>query len=134
MPSIAAQSRRADSIGATDRGWTWQRRTMCAGLLAILVARPASAGPCAGHCMLGRGLAAQLCSECHLIGREPQAGGILGLPFPAIANAPSTTGLSLSVFLRSHHQRMPSLRQERDEMDAIIDYILSLKGSEVRRL
>lgn len=84
--------------------------------------------------MVGRSLAAQLCSECHLIGHEPQASGFLGLPFLAIANSPSTTGLSLSVFLRSHHQRMPSLRLERDEIDAIIDYILSLRGNEAQRL
>jgi hypothetical protein len=41
---------------------------------------------------------------------------------------PSTTGPALAVFLQSHHERMPSLRPDRDEMDAVIDYILSLKG------
>lgn len=85
------------------------------------------------HRVRGQSLAAKFCSECHLIGREPQANGLVGLPFLAIAVLPSTTALSLSVFLQSHHQRMPSLRLDRDEMDAIIDYILSLKGHEVQR-
>ncbi|CAO4139026.1 hypothetical protein [Methylorubrum aminovorans] len=33
-----------------------------------------------------------------------------------------------SLILQSHHERMPSLRLDRDEMDAAIDYILSLKS------
>ena len=37
--------------------------------------------------------------------------------------------VSLNVFLQSHHQQMPSLRLDRDEMNAVIDYILSLKVS-----
>ena len=40
----------------------------------------------------------------------------------------ATTGLALNVFLQSHHQKMPSLRLDRDELDAVIDYILSLKS------
>jgi len=40
---------------------------------------------------------------------------------------PSTTGLALNLFLQSHRQWMPSIRLDRDEMDAVIDYILSLK-------
>lgn len=43
---------------------------------------------------------------------------------------PSTTGPALNVFLQSHHRRMPSLRLDRDELDAVIDYILSLKEAE----
>ncbi|MGH1571147.1 c-type cytochrome [Methylobacterium sp. P31] len=134
MPSAATASLHPDSTQATARRWARHRLALCAGLLTSLVSLPAAAGSCGGHCLAGRSLAAQFCSECHLIGREPQASGFLGLPFLAIANSPSTTGLSLSVFLRSHHQRMPSFRLERDEMDAIIDYILSLRGSEAQRL
>ncbi|MFH6782033.1 MULTISPECIES: c-type cytochrome [Methylobacterium] len=76
----------------------------------------------------GQLLAVQLCSACHAVGREQNAGGFVGPSFVGIATMPSTTGLALSVFLQSHHQRMPSLRLERDERDAIIDYILSLKA------
>ncbi|MGU3340770.1 hypothetical protein ACLBXJ_22370 [Methylobacterium mesophilicum] len=41
---------------------------------------------------------------------------------------PSTTGPALYVFLQSHHDRMPSLRLDREETIAVIDYILSLKA------
>lgn len=76
----------------------------------------------------GRAVAAQLCSSCHAIGREPQEGGSVGPSFVRIANMKATTGLALNVFLQSHHQKMPSLRLDRDELDAVIDYILSLKS------
>lgn len=87
-----------------------------------------SAGSLAGDQRVrGRTIATQLCIHCHVIGREPQAGEFVGPAFLRVANMPSTTGLSLNVFLQSHHQRMPSVRLDRDEMDAVIDYILSLK-------
>lgn len=55
---------------------------------------------------------------------------LVGPSFVQVANMPSTTGLALNVFLQSHHQHMPSLRLDRDEVDAVIDYILSLKAKE----
>jgi hypothetical protein len=39
----------------------------------------------------------------------------------------STTGPALGVVLQSHHEQMPSRRLDRDEMEAVIDPILSLK-------
>ncbi len=101
---------------------------------AALLAAMLTAGTClpAAGADAGRGriLAVQLCSRCHVIGREQTAGGFVGPSFVGIAAMPSTTGLALSVFLQNHHQRMPSLRLERDERDAIIDYILSLKAGQ----
>ena len=38
---------------------------------------------------------------------------------------PSTTGPALGVVLRSHHEQMPSLRLDRDEMEPVIDSILA---------
>jgi hypothetical protein len=43
---------------------------------------------------------------------------------------PSTTGMALDVFLPSQHPSMSSVRLDRDKMDAVIDYILSLKAAE----
>ncbi|AWN42802.1 c-type cytochrome [Methylobacterium durans] len=97
-------------------------------LLAASIARPA-ADPAEDHRVRGWTIATQLCIQCHVIGRGPQAGEFVGPAFLRVANMPSTTGMSLNVFLQSHHQRMPSLRLDRDEMDAVIAYILSLKGT-----
>ncbi|MBX9930556.1 MAG: hypothetical protein K2Y56_03305 [Methylobacterium sp.] len=41
---------------------------------------------------------------------------------------PPTAGWALNVFLRSHYQGTPSIRLDRDEMDAVIDDILTLKS------
>ncbi len=102
-----------------------------AAVLAVVLAACAgasAAGPREDHRVRGWTIATQLCSECHVIGRASQPGVFAGPAFLRVANMPSTTGPALSVFLQSHHQRMPSLRLDRDEMDAVIDYILSLKA------
>ena len=106
------------------------RTAILAGLLIARACDPASAASAEDRRVRGWTVAAQLCSQCHVIGREPQEGGFVGPSFVSIAHMPSTTGLALNVVLQSHHQRMPSLRLHRDEMDAVIDDILGLKASE----
>lgn len=103
------------------------------GLAAVILSFPATAVPGEDHRARGWTVAAQLCSRCHVIGREPQEGGHVGPDFPTIAAMPSTTGVALNVFLQSHHQWMPSVRLDRDEMDAVIDDILSLPETEAAR-
>ncbi|KQO74823.1 hypothetical protein [Methylobacterium sp. Leaf89] len=105
----------------------------CSGLAAVTLGFTATAGPGEDHRIRGWTVAAQLCSRCHVIGREPQDGGHVGPDFRTIAAMPSTTGVALNVFLQSHHQWMPSVRLDRDELDAVIDYVLSLKTAEAAR-
>jgi len=47
--------------------------------------------------------------------------------FQSIADLPSTTGLSLNVFLHSNHKDMPDFILSRAVSDDLIAYILSLK-------
>ena len=47
--------------------------------------------------------------------------------FQSVADLPSTTGLSLNVFLHSNHKNMPNLILSRADSDDVIAYILSLK-------
>ena len=47
--------------------------------------------------------------------------------FQSIADLPSTTGISLNVFLHSNHRNMPDLIVSGDEAKDLIAYILSLK-------
>jgi hypothetical protein len=47
--------------------------------------------------------------------------------FQSIADLPSTTGLSLNVFLHSNHKDMPDFMLSRTVSDDLIAYILSLK-------
>ena len=47
--------------------------------------------------------------------------------FRAIANRTSTTALSLKVFMKTSHHRMPNLIITPDQADDLTNYILSLK-------
>ena len=76
---------------------------------------------------LGRQVAIELCSPCHRV-TEGQPLPRQNVPsFVAIANVPSTTALSLKVFLQSNHKRMPNLMVSESDTSNLIDYILSLK-------
>jgi mono/diheme cytochrome c family protein len=77
----------------------------------------------------GRRVAMEICGPCHRV-FEGQPAAVENVPsFIAIANMPSTTALSLRVFLQSsrHTTRMPNFIISRSDADAVIDYILSLK-------
>ena len=52
---------------------------------------------------------------------------IFAADFAEIANVPSTTELSLKVFLRSSHKSMPNFILQPAEADDIVAYILSLR-------
>jgi mono/diheme cytochrome c family protein len=93
---------------------------------ALAVPAEARAQPDNRH-SLGRQVALELCSSCHRVteGQLRPDGGAAS--FFAIANLPSTTALSLKVFLRSNHKGMPNLIVSEPDSDQLIDYILSLK-------
>ena len=75
----------------------------------------------------GHRLAEAWCRDCHAI--EAATAGTRGGPpdFVAVANRPSTTALSLKVFFKTSHQRMPNLIIAPDQADDLANYILSLK-------
>ena len=90
--------------------------------LATAAARAQGSG---GNAASGRALAKAWCAECHRV--EPNAPGASVADFTEVANLPSTTALSLKVFLQSSHKDMPNLILKPAEADDIIAYILSLK-------
>jgi hypothetical protein len=55
--------------------------------------------------------------------------GARGAPpaFTDIANRPSTTALSLKVFFKTSHHRMPNLIITPEQADDLASYMLSLK-------
>jgi mono/diheme cytochrome c family protein len=73
-----------------------------------------------------RQAAATLCVPCHQIDETRRDGPP---SFVDIALMPSTTALSLKVFLRSNHNEMPNLIIPDSETDDLIAYILTLKQS-----
>lgn len=73
----------------------------------------------------GRRLAINWCTGCHAV--EPKTEGLFAADFAEIANTPSTTRLSLKVFLRTSHKTMPNFILKPEEADDIAAYILSLR-------
>ena len=93
-------------------------------ILMLTIPLSATAQSIGGNPLIGRQTATTLCVPCHLIGETRRDGPP---SFVDIANMPSTTALSLKVFLRSNHNGMPNLIIPDSEADDLIAYILALK-------
>jgi mono/diheme cytochrome c family protein len=109
----------------------------CFIFAAAVLAAPLSAfaqSP-AGDSKSGRETATAQCSSCHQVlprlfpeRNDPSTTDKHDPPsFQSIADLPSTTGLSLNVFLHSNHKNMPNLILSPADSDDLIAYILSLK-------
>ncbi len=94
-----------------------------AGLFLCALTAAAAAQPADGA-----KIAQAQCARCHDVGIGAPAGGREGPSFMEIGKMPSTTELSLKVFLRSSHRNMPNLLLGADEVDALAAYILDLGG------
>ncbi len=106
------------------------KRKTIAGLLASAITwaavTPVSAQTSSGP--EGRNIAIEICSECHSIENNDRASkNIIAPAFSAIAHMPSTTLLSIKVFLKTPHATMPNIMLSEAEIDAIAEYILGLK-------
>ena len=105
------------------------RKPALLALAALAAAAlPALAQQTAGDPALGRNLAKSLCADCHQvdIGDEKPSADAPG--FPDVAALPSTTALSLRVFLQSNHRSMPNYQLAPEQIDHVIAFILSLKA------
>lgn len=92
-----------------------------------LVAAPALAAN--ADPSVGAKLAKAECAACHAVGRDEANSPDTKAPrFVDVAKMPSTTELSLKVFLRSSHKNMPNIILSREEVDSLAAYILSLGG------
>jgi mono/diheme cytochrome c family protein len=104
--------------------WTILPYFLASAILAEPAVLAQSAG---GDPPSGRLLATRLCSSCHQV--LPITLPDKGDPpsFQSIADQPSTTGISLNVFLHSNHNNMPDFILSSAESNDLITYILSLK-------
>ena len=87
--------------------------------------QPLSAQGLRGNAESGRHTAINLCSGCHRV--DSSTFGIFAADFTEIAKLPSTTALSLRVFVQSSHKNMPNIMLEPEQSDDVIAYIMSLK-------
>lgn len=79
--------------------------------------------------MMGGKLAKTECVACHAVGGEADAKSPepKAPRFVDVASMPSTTELSIKVFLRSSHRSMPNIMLSDEEIDSVASYILGLR-------
>lgn len=90
-------------------------------------ARAETVPPGGGDGSQGYRLASAWCRGCHAIESAAVNTTKPAPDFVAVANMPSTTELSLKVFLRSNHRSMPNFIIRQNDIEDIVTYILSLK-------
>ena len=98
--------------------------------LAALAAQigAAAAQDLPGDPAAGLKYARAICADCHDVEREyDEMAAFYGPAFVELAALPTTTEMSLKVFLRTPHENMPNLILSDRERDNVISYILSLK-------
>jgi len=95
----------------------------------IMIAWSAGAKAQSGDGTFGARIVQENCVACHSIGTAfPARDAASKAPdLVAVANLPSTTELSIKVFLRSSHRSMPNFILSGEEVDSITAYILGLK-------
>lgn len=96
--------------------------------LALCGVMPAQA-QVAGDPREGRKVAESLCASCHMIERTARDDRRTPPDLAAIADMKSTTATALRVFLQTPHGNMPRYQLAPAEMDDVIAFILSLRGS-----
>src|SRR5690349_13445003 len=75
-----------------------------------------------------RGLARQVCSECHAVqAQQLQSPNARAPTFLALATTPGMTETALTVALTTPHAGMPMFKLTAEQRDSLIAYILGLK-------
>ncbi len=129
MTQIKAASRPVVEYAAANTGGSAMLRLLltCSMLIAGLPRLSAAAQ--IGDPVPGEAVARTWCANCHDVNRAPRPPATDAVPsFAAIAAMPSSTSMSLRVFLQSPHAAMPDYHLERHELDDLVAYILSLRG------
>ena len=76
----------------------------------------------------GRHIAQTWCRNCHNVTPDAGRGNDARPPsFASVAQMPSTTNISLAVFLSTPHARMPDFSLSQQEIRDVSAYILSLR-------
>jgi mono/diheme cytochrome c family protein len=82
-----------------------------------------------GDIAAGYQVALEQCAACHIVTGNQVLPETWGVPsFFEIAESPAATVMSLKVFLRTDHDRMPNLVLPSASVDDVVSYILSLRG------
>ncbi len=98
------------------------------GVSMVLAPAFACAQDLPGDASAGLLLARDVCAECHYVERNWAELYIYEAPsFVDIADYSDHSEMSLQVFFRTPHNRMPDIKLTNDEIDDVISYILGLR-------
>jgi len=102
-----------------------------AGLLMMVTGMAAfAATDSVGNPGFGRGLANDLCGDCHIVSPDQEfSGRRLGPNLVERARDPEITELALRSYLQTTHPVMPNIMLNQQQTDDIIAYLLTFKGS-----
>lgn len=97
-------------------------------LLLVPSVVTATPKPAADAPNTGAHIATTVCAECHAVSADTskQSPDPQAPRFVDVAMMPSTTELSIKVFLRSSHRNMPNLMLNDEEVGSLAAYILGL--------
>jgi mono/diheme cytochrome c family protein len=83
-----------------------------------------------GNPAYGRGLAGDLCGDCHIVSPDQESSGKqVGPNLVERVRKPEITELALRSYLRTTHPVMPNIMLTQQQTDDIIAYLLTFKGS-----
>lgn len=99
----------------------WALGGLFLGLTAL------AAGPVLADAATGQTLARTWCANCHVVDGRPGATDAAP-PFREIAARADLGRERLRVWLSTPHDRMPNLGLGRNDIDALIDYLQSLRN------
>ena len=85
------------------------------------------AGSALASAAAGKELAGHWCAECHALEAGKPSTNPTAPSFPELAANPAVTEYSLRLLLRSPHPTMPHIVFKDEELDDMVDFVLSLK-------
>lgn len=77
----------------------------------------------------GLSIARNWCRGCHVVEPGGTSGSDIAPPFPVVAQNSSLTPEQLRAWLVDPHPPMPNLALTRDEIEALVAYIGSLRSN-----
>ncbi len=102
--------------------------TVLATACSLIGVVSALAQPAGADANRGRELAKRVCTNCHVIDREPPGSLRTDIAtFPAIADRSGVTAEQLAGAIIIPHPAMPSVQLTTQEIRDVVAYILSLK-------
>ena len=103
------------------------KRAICVVLAAAFSTAAMTPGGASADPAAGKALAQKWCAECHSTGGDRLSPNLAAPTFAELAAEPSITEYTLRAFLRTPHETMPNIKFTPEQMDDIVDYIISLK-------